>query len=140
MSRFAKTLRFPALALGLALAAGLLFACGGGDAGTEAPATQPPTEEAAATAPATQQPTEEATTTSPATQQPTEEAATTSPATQQPTEQAAATAPPTQPQPEVGHETGQRAPNFMVATTDGGQLSLDSFQGRPVLLYFSATW
>ena len=32
MSRFAKTLRFPALALGLALAAGILFACGGGDA------------------------------------------------------------------------------------------------------------
>ena len=112
MSRFAKALRFPALALGLALAAGILFACGEGDAGTEAPATQPPTEEAAATAPATQQP----------------------------TEQAASTAPPTQPQPEVGHETGQRAPNFMVATADGGQLSLDSFQGRPVLLYFSATW
>ena len=165
MSRFAKRLRFPALALGLALAAGLLFACAGGDAGTEAPATQQPTEEAAATSPPspqptgaaatsppTQQPTEEAAATSPPspqpteaaatsppTQQPTEEAATPSPATQQPTEEAA-TAPPTEPQPEVGHETGQRAPNFMLTTSDGEQLTLASFQGRPVLLYFFATW
>ena len=166
MSRFAKRLRFPALALGLA--AGVLFACVGGGAGTEAPPTQQPTEEAAATSPATQQPTEEAATTSPATQQPTEEAAATSPPTQQPTEEAAATSPPTQqpteeaatpspatqqpteevapttppsqPQPEVGHQTGDRAPDFMVTTTDGEQLTLASFQDRPVLLYFFATW
>ena len=167
MSRFAKRLRFPALALGLALAAGLLFACAGGDAGTEAPATQQPTEEvaatsppspqptgAAATSPPTQQPTEEASTsstpspqpteaaaTSPPTQQPTEEAATTPPpATQQPTEEVASTTPPSQPQPDVGHETGDRAPNFMLTTSDGEQLTLASFQGRPVLLYFFATW
>ena len=138
MSRFAKRLRFPALALGLA--AGVLFACVGGGAGTEAPPTQQPTEEAAATSPPTQQPTEEAAATSPPTQQPTEEAATPSPATQQPTEEVAPTTPPSQPQPEVGHQTGDRAPDFMVTTTDGEQLTLASFQDRPVLLYFFATW
>ncbi len=168
MSRFAKRLRFRALALGLALAASFLVACGGDDAGTEAPTTHSPTEGAVTTSPATRQPTQEAATptsateqpteavaptspptqpptqeaatAAPATQQPTEEAATPTPATQQPTEEIATAPPPTQPQPEVGHETGQRAPNFMLTTSDGEQLTLDSFQGRPVLLYFFTTW
>ncbi len=110
MSRFAKKLRFPALALGLAI--GLVFACVGDGAVTEAPATE----------------------------QPTEAVATTSPATEEPTEQAAATSPPADPQPDVGHETGQRAPAFMLTTSSGEDVTLASFQGRPVVLYFFATW
>ena len=88
MSGFYKRLRVPALVLGLALAAGLLFACGGDGSGSEAPATEQLTEAASNTSPATEQPTEAATTTSPATEQPTEAAATTTPAAEQPTEQA----------------------------------------------------
>ena len=154
--------------LALALAAGILFGCGGPGAATDAPAAQQPTEAAVPTSAPTQQPTEEAVTTSPPTEQPTEEvdattpateqptgesdtplpateqptgeAATAPPPTQQPTEEAAPTSPPTQSQPEVGHETGDRAPGFTVATADGGQLSLASLQGRPVLLYFFTTW
>ena len=145
---------FAALALALALAAGILVGCGGPGAATNAPAaqqpteapaatpapTQQPTKEAVAASPTTEQPTEEADTPPPATEQPTEEAATAPSPTQQPTEEVAPTSPPTQSQPEVGHETGDRAPGFTVATADGGQLSLDSLQGRPVLLYFFTTW
>ena len=168
MHRFTRQVRFPALALGLALAAGILVGCGGNGAATDTPAAQQPTETAVPTStpaqqpteeavttsppteqptgevdpttPATEQPTEEADATPPATEQPTEEAATAPPPTQQPTEEVAPTSPPTQSQPEVGHETGDRAPSFTVATADGGQLSLDSLQGRPVLLYFFTTW
>ena len=152
---------FVSLALALALATGILVGCGGDGASTDAPpATQQPTEAAAPTP--TQQPTDEPATAPPATEQstdeaaapkptqqpteevaptssPTEEAATPKP-TQQPAEEAAPTSPPTQSQPEVGHETGDLAPGFTVATADGGQLSLDSLQGRPVLLYFFTTW
>ena len=153
---------FAALALALVLATGILVGCGGDGASTDAPpATQQPTEAAAptpaqqptdepATDPqATEQPTDEAAAPTPTqqpteevapTSSPTEEAAPTSPPTQQPTEEVAPTSPPTQSQPEVGHETGDRAPGFTVATADGGQLSLASFQGRPVLLYFFTTW
>ena len=41
---------------------------------------------------------------------------------------------------EVGHEVGQKAPDFMLTTVDGEQVTLDSLQGRPVVLYFFATW
>ena len=141
-------------ALALALAVGILVGCGGPGAATDAPAAQQPTEAAVPTSAPTQQPTEETVTTSPpteqptgesdtpppATEQPTEEAATAPPPTQQPTEEVAPTSPPTQSQPEVGHDTGDRAPSFTVSTADGGQLSLASLQGRPVLLYFFTTW
>ena len=158
---------FAALGLALALAGGILVGCGSPGATTDAPPatqqlteaaaptpTQQPTEEAVTTSPpteqpieevdvttpATEQPTGESDTPPPATEQPTEEATTAPPPTQQPTEEVAPTSPPTQSQPEVGHETGDRAPGFTVATADGGQLSLDSLQGRPVLLYFFTTW
>ena len=54
--------------------------------------------------------------------------------TQQPT------SPPTEVSVEIGHEVGQKAPNFMLTTVEGEQVTLDSFQGRPLILYFFATW
>ncbi len=50
------------------------------------------------------------------------------------------TTPPTQMALEVGHKAGQRAPDFMLTTVEGEQVSLDSFSGRPLLLYFYTTW
>ncbi len=41
---------------------------------------------------------------------------------------------------EVGHKAGQKAPDFMLTTVEGEQVSLDSFSGRPLLLYFYTTW
>ena len=41
---------------------------------------------------------------------------------------------------EVGHKAGQRAPDFMLATVEGEQVSLAGFSGRPLLLYFYTTW
>jgi len=41
---------------------------------------------------------------------------------------------------EVGHEVGQKAPDFMLTTAEGEQVTLASLQGRPVVLYFYATW
>ena len=32
------------------------------------------------------------------------------------------------------------APSFELTTAAGENLNLDSFQGRPVILYFFATW
>ena len=66
--------------------------------------------------------------------------ATGTPTAQQPTAVLQTTTPPSQPPLEVGYEEGQKAPNFMMTTVDGEQLTRDSFQGRPVLLYFFATW
>jgi peroxiredoxin len=40
----------------------------------------------------------------------------------------------------VGYKAGQRAPDFMLTTVGGENLTLDSFRGRPVILYFFATW
>ena len=60
------------------------------------------------------------------------------PATGAETEQPAAT--PAVVAVEIGHKVGQRAPDFMLTTVEGEQVSLDSFQGRPLLLYFYATW
>jgi thiol-disulfide isomerase/thioredoxin len=36
--------------------------------------------------------------------------------------------------------TGQTAPSLKLASSDGKVISLDSFRGKPVLLYFWATW
>ena len=47
---------------------------------------------------------------------------------------------PVQPTLEVGPDVGQRAPAFTLTTAEGEVLTLDSFQGRPVVLYFFATW
>ena len=41
---------------------------------------------------------------------------------------------------EVGHQAGQKAPDFTLTTVEGGQVSLSDFQDRPVMIYFYATW
>ena len=64
----------------------------------------------------------------------------TSTETTQPTAAAMSTSPPTQAPVEVGHEVGQKAPDFMLTTAEGDQVTLNSFQGQPVVLYFYATW
>ena len=51
-----------------------------------------------------------------------------------------ATSPPAQVAVETGHKVGQKAPDFMLTTVDGEQVSLDGFQGRPLVVYFYATW
>ena len=51
------------------------------------------------------------------------------------------TSPPTQTPVEVGHQPGQKAPDFALTTVDGEQVTLVSLlQGQPVVLYFYATW
>ena len=60
------------------------------------------------------------------------------PATAAETEQPAAT--PAEMAVEIGHKVGQKAPGFMLTTVEGEQVSLESFQGRPLLLYFYTTW
>ena len=47
-----------------------------------------------------------------------------------------AAAPAPQPSLEIGHKVGQRAPDFTLTTAEGEVLTLDSFRGRPVVLYF----
>lgn len=93
--------------------AALLAGCGGETSGTESPTTQPIS---------------------------TPTVATTSEEAQQPEPTAVPTTPPTQMALEVGHKAGQKAPDFMLTTVDGEQVSLDSFSGRPLLLYFYTTW
>ena len=56
--------------------------------------------------------------------------------TQQPTAVTAPTSPPIQ----ASLEVGQKAPDFMLTTVEGEQVTLASLQGRPVVLYFYATW
>ena len=41
---------------------------------------------------------------------------------------------------EVGYQSGQMAPDFALTTVDGVQVTLDSLQGQPAVLYFFATW
>ena len=60
------------------------------------------------------------------------------PATAAETKQPAAA--PTEMAVEIGHKVGQKAPGFMLTTVEGEQVSLESFQGRPLLLYFYTTW
>ena len=59
---------------------------------------------------------------------------------QQPTAAPAPTSPPAEMAVETGHKVGQKAPDFMLTTVDGEQVSLDGFQGRPLVIYFYATW
>ena len=60
------------------------------------------------------------------------------PATGAETEQPAAT--PAVVAVEIGNKVGQRAPGFMLTTVEGEQVSLEGFQGQPLLIYFYATW
>ena len=104
--------RLFALATCFSLAA-LLVGCGGETSGTEVPTSRP------ISTPAVTNTSEEA---------------------QQPEATAVPTTPPTQMALEVGHKAGQKAPDFMLTTVEGEQVSLDSFSGRPLLLYFYTTW
>jgi cytochrome c biogenesis protein CcmG/thiol:disulfide interchange protein DsbE len=36
--------------------------------------------------------------------------------------------------------TGKAAPEFSLTTLDGAEISLGGFRGRPVVLYFFASW
>lgn len=45
-----------------------------------------------------------------------------------------------QPTAEVGLEVGKLAPDFTVATVDGGEVTLSELRGQPVFLNFWATW
>ena len=105
--------KFRWLALGLSVAAALLIGCG-----SEAPATDTPMPRPTSTPAGLGSSTE----------------------TQQPTAVPAPTSPPIQTSLEVGHEVGQKAPDFMLTTAEGEQVTLASLQGRPVVLYFFATW
>ena len=106
-------LRWQPLAICLSMAALLLIGCG-----SEAPETDTPAIRQASTpiVPATAM------------------------ETQQPTAAPIPTSSPTQMPVEIGHEVGQRAPDFMLTTVKGEQVTLDSFQGRPLVLYFYTTW
>ena len=42
--------------------------------------------------------------------------------------------------PSTGPQVGQRAPEWALPRTDGGTLSLRSLAGKPVLLFFWASW
>ena len=111
--------RWLPLALCVSMAVVLLAGCG-----SETPATSAPTAlpTSTLTAPGT----------SAETQPPTAAPTTVSPS--EPTSL------PTQAPVEVGHEAGQKAPDFALTTVDGEQVTLDSLQGQPVVLYFYATW
>ena len=60
--------------------------------------------------------------------------------TQAPAPTVAPTSPPAQAAVETGHKKGQMAPDFMLTTVDGEEVSLDGFQGQPLVIYFYATW
>ncbi len=42
--------------------------------------------------------------------------------------------------PTSGPQVGQQAPDWTLPRTDGGTLSLRSLAGKPVLLFFWASW
>ena len=42
--------------------------------------------------------------------------------------------------PSIGPQVGQRAPDWTLPRTDGGVLALRSLAGKPVLLFFWASW
>ena len=109
----AGRLRWLSLAMCLSMAVLLLAGCG-----SEAPETDTPTARQTSIAP----------TSAPATD------------TQQPAATAVPTSPPAQVAVETGHEAGQKAPDFMLTTVEGEQVSLDSFHGSPLVVYFYTTW
>ena len=113
--------RWLSVAVGMSLAIALVAGCG-----SEEPATTAPTA-APTSAPATSPPV------APTTVVAATEAG-------QPTTAPADTPAPTEPPVDVGHEAGQKAPDFTLNTLEGGQVSLSDFQDRPVMLYFYASW
>ena len=42
--------------------------------------------------------------------------------------------------PSTGPQIGQRAPDWTLPRADGGTLALRSLAGKPVLLFFWASW
>lgn len=59
------------------------------------------------------------------------------PGSGQPTPKAAASTTGEEP---VGTDVGERAPDFTLTDIDGNSFSLSELRGRPVVLYFSASW
>ena len=99
--------------VGLSMAALLVAGCGRDEAGTDAPAvSQASTPVVADSVAKTEAPA----------------------ATAVPTTAAAEAAV------EVGYKVGQRAPDFTLTTVEGEEVSLEGFQGQPLLIYFYATW
>lgn len=43
-------------------------------------------------------------------------------------------------EPMVGSSLGQRAPDFRLEALDGTTLTVQSYENRPLILYFFATW
>jgi thiol-disulfide isomerase/thioredoxin len=41
---------------------------------------------------------------------------------------------------DTAYSQGEKAPDFNLKTLDGSQITLDSFTGKPVVLWFMATW
>ena len=119
--------RWLPLAAGLSLMIGVFAGCGSEEPATSAPTAVP------TTAPTTS-PTAPPTAAVAVTEAPSPTDAPSS------TEAPAPTSPPVEVTVEVGHEAGQKAPDFMLTTVEGGQVSLGDFQDRPVMLYFYATW
>ena len=111
--------RWLPLAAGLSLMIGVFAGCGSEEPATSAPTAVPTTAPTSAVA-VTEAP-----------------SSTDAPP---PTEAPAPTSTPVEVTVEVGHEAGQKAPDFMLTTVEGGQVSLSDFQDRPVMLYFYATW
>lgn len=101
------------LVVGLSMAALLVAGCGGDEAGTDAPAASQASTPVVSATPAT---------------------------TGQPAATAVPTSTPAEMAVEVGYKVGQRAPDFMLTTVEGEEVSLEGFQGQPLLIYFYATW
>lgn len=121
MKSTTSRIRWLSVAVGMSLAVALFAGCG-----SEEPATSAPTA-APTSAPAT------ILTVAPTTASAATEAS-------QPATAPADTPAPTEPSVEVGHMSGQKAPDFMLTTVEGNPVSLGDFQDRPVMLYFYATW
>ena len=61
------------------------------------------------------------------------------------TAQAATRAPATTPQApaaavQIGDSVGDQAPDFRLASVGGEEVTLANFQGKPLVIYFFATW
>ena len=40
----------------------------------------------------------------------------------------------------IGNSVGEQAPDFRLASVGGGEVALADFQGKPLVIYFFATW
>ena len=47
---------------------------------------------------------------------------------------------PAAPAAKVGDSVGDQAPDFRLASVAGGEVTLADFQGKPLVIYFFATW